>query len=224
MSTTTPTTLAAAGAAVVLVAGVAGAAAAAQEAPQSNSAAQVKQAETNKATQNKATQNKAKAQAKAAAIAAKKRSLKTLPGGEKKLPLNRYRVGAGWGHSTGPHAGRNHKGLDFAAPSGAPIYSVTDGKVVMARSYYGYGNLVVVKTPTGKRVLYAHQSRMLVKRGDQVKAGEQIGKVGSTGYSTGPHLHFETRTEKDRAYNPLKFLAASKSGLQQRSNQLAKLR
>ncbi len=215
MSTTTTKTLASAGAAVVLVAGVAGAAAAAQESPQPTAA---------RATVSKKATAQSKSEARAAAVAAKKRSLKTLPGGEKKLPLNRYRIGAGWGHSSGPHAGRNHKGLDFAAPSGAPIYSVTAGKVVMARSYYGYGNLVVVKTPTGKRVLYAHQSKMMVKRGEQVRAGEQIGRVGSTGYSTGPHLHFETRTAKDRAYNPLKFLSASKSGLQQRSNQLARLR
>ena len=215
MSTTTTKTLASAGAAVVLVAGVAGAAAAAQESPQPTAA---------RATVSKKATAQSKSEARAAAVAAKKRSLKTLPGGEKKLPLNRYRIGAGWGHSSGPHAGRNHKGLDFAAPSGAPIYSVTAGRVVMARSYYGYGNLVVVKTPTGKRVLYAHQSKMMVKRGEQVRAGEQIGRVGSTGYSTGPHLHFETRTAKDRAYNPLKFLSASKSGLQQRSNQLARLR
>lgn len=226
MSTTTTNTLASVGAAVVLVAGVAGAAAAAQESPQPTPTAPAKPSAAN-AGQTKVSEKTAarsRAEARAAAIAAKKRSLKTLPGGEKKLPLNRYRVGAGWGHSSGPHAGRNHKGLDFAAPSGAPIYSVTDGKVVMARSYYGYGNLVVVKTPTGKRVLYAHQSKMMVKRGEQVRAGEQIGKVGSTGYSTGPHLHFETRTAKDRAYNPLKFLSASKAGLQKRSNQLTRLR
>ncbi len=164
------------------------------------------------------------AQTKAAAVAARKRELKILPGGDHRLPLNKFRVGAGWGDSRGPHAGRNHKGLDFAAPTGAPIYSVTDGKVILARSYYGFGNLVIVKTPTGKRVLYGHQSHIAVKKGQTVRPGTLIGKVGSTGYSTGPHLHFETRTAKDRAFNPLKFLSASKSGLQQRSNKLAKLR
>lgn len=213
MSKTT-TTIALATAGGLVAASVAGAATAAQGA--SN-------ADTATATATK--RDKAvKAQAQKAKAAAMKRQLKTLPGGAKKLPLNKYYVGAGWGHSSGPHAGRNHKGLDFAARSGSPIMAVTDGKVVMARPYYGYGNLVIVKTPTGKRVLYAHQSRMLVKRGQTVKAGQVIGKVGSTGHSTGPHLHLEVRTDKDRAFNPTKFLRVGKANLNKRAHQLNKLR
>ena len=113
---------------------------------------------------------------------------------------------------------------DLSARTGTPIYSVTDGTVAMARSYYGYGNLVIIKTPTGKRLLYAHQSRILVKKGKQVAAGEMIGRVGSTGYSTGPHLHFEVRTDKDRAFDPTKFLGVGKAQLQKRANLLDRLR
>ena len=219
MSKTT-TTIALATAGGLVAVGVAGAATAAQAAPATETAGQA----TTAASQGKSEKKSISAQAKRAKVAAMKRQLKTLPGGEKKLPLNKYYVGAGWGHSSGPHAGRNHKGLDFAAGSGSPIMSVTDGKVAMARSYYGYGNLVIVKTPTGKRVLYAHQSKLLVKRGQTVKSGQVIGKVGSTGQSTGPHLHLEVRTDKDRAFNPAKFLDVSKGNLNQRAHQLNKLR
>lgn len=209
----TSTAIAIATAGGVLAVGVAGAATAAQGAPA---------ADTTK-TQAAGKVKAQKKAAKAAAVRAMKHQLKTLPGG-KKLPLNKYYVGAGWGHSSGPHAGRNHKGLDFAARSGSPIYAVTDGKVAMARPYYGYGNLVIIKTPTGKRVLYAHQSKLMVKKGQTVKAGQQIGKVGSTGHSTGPHLHLEVRTDKDRAFNPSKWLDVSKSNLNSRAHKLDKLR
>ncbi len=164
----------------------------------------------------------ASAKAKQARVAALRRQLTTLPG-DKKLPLRKYSVGAGWGHSSGPHAGRHHNGFDFSARSGAPIRSVSDGKVAMARSYYGYGKLTIIRTPTGKRVLYAHQSKILVKRGQSVTAGQLIGRVGSTGYSTGPHLHFETRSARDRAFDPQKFLGVSKTKLNQRAHQLRKL-
>ena len=218
----TATTIAIATAGGVLAVGVAGAATAAQAAPAAESTSAVA-GKSDSAPKSKAATTTSK-QAKAARVAALKHQLKTLPGGTKKLPLNNFRISSGWGHSSGPHAGRNHKGQDFAAGTGAPIYSVTNGKVAMARSYYGYGNLVIIKTPSGKRVLYAHQSKIMVKKGQTVRAGQQIGKVGSTGHSTGPHLHFETRTAKDRAFDPIKFLGASKANLQQRANKLSKLR
>lgn len=208
---TTSTTLAAATAAGVLAVGLAGSAAATPGAPAADSSQSDKPA---------AASAKAAKEARRQALI---RRAYTLPG-DRRLPLRTFDVGAGWGHSSGPHAGRNHKGLDLSARSGTPIYSVTDGVVVMARSYYGYGNLVVVKTPTGKRLLYAHQSKMLVRKGKQVSAGDRIGRVGSTGYSTGPHLHFEVRTDKDRAYDPTKFLGVGKAQLQKRANVLDRLR
>lgn len=195
--------------------GIAGATASAQAEPAAP-------AVSGKAESGKAASAKAKAKAKQVRAAAMRRQLMSLPDG-KRLPLKKYYVGAGWGHSSGPHAGRHHNGFDFAARSGTPIYSVTDGKVVMARSYYGYGNLVIIRTPSGNRVLYAHQSRIKVKRGQPVKAGQVIGRVGSTGHSTGPHLHFETRSARDRAFDPQKLLGVSKANLNKRAHQLSKL-
>ena len=208
---TTSSTIAAATAAGVLAVGLAGSANAATGTPAADSG----QSTTAATASSKAT--------KEARRREMIRRANTLPG-DRKLPLRNFDVGAGWGHSSGPHAGRNHKGLDLSARTGTPIYSVTDGTVAMARSYYGYGNLVIIKTPTGKRLLYAHQSRILVKKGKQVAAGEMIGRVGSTGYSTGPHLHFEVRTDKDRAFDPTKFLGVGKAQLQKRANLLDRLR
>lgn len=216
MSTTT-TAIAIATAGGLAAVGIAGATATAQAGP----AAQTTVAKAEGAS-NKGNNKAATAKAKQVRAAAMRRQLMRLPG-DKRLPLKTYYVGAGWGHSSGPHAGRHHNGFDFAARSGTPIHSVTDGKVVMARSYYGYGNLVIVRTPSGKRVLYAHQSRIMVKRGQPVKAGQVIGRVGSTGHSTGPHLHFETRSARDRAFDPQKFLGVSKTNLNKRAHQLSKL-
>ena len=215
MSTTT-TAIAIATAGGLAAVGIAGAATTAQAGPAAQTA--VSKSEGAKAKGNRAATAKAK-QVRAAAM---RRQLMTLPD-SKRLPLKSYYVGAGWGHSSGPHAGRNHKGFDFAARSGSPIHSVSDGKVVMARPYYGYGNLVIVRTPTGKRVLYAHQSKILVKRGQPVRAGQVIGRVGSTGHSTGPHLHLETRSANDRAFDPQKFLGVSKYTLNNRAHKLARL-
>lgn len=87
----------------------------------------------------------------------------------------------------------DHKGLDIGVPQGTPIQAVKDGKVVFAGEAGGYGNMVVLKHDDGTFTKYAHQSKLNVKVGDEVKAGDVIGAVGSTGDSTGPHLHFEVR-------------------------------
>lgn len=85
--------------------------------------------------------------------------------------------------------------VDLAAPTGTPTYASAPGTVVIARYGWngGYGNYIVIDHPNGTKTLYAHHSQLLVKVGDKVDRGEQIGKVGSTGRSTGPHLHFEVR-------------------------------
>jgi len=83
-----------------------------------------------------------------------------------------------------------HWGTDFKAPMGTPVYASLSGKVVLARELYFTGKTVIIDHGAGIHTLYAHLSQINVKEGDRVRAGEVIGKVGSTGRSTGPHLHF----------------------------------
>lgn len=87
--------------------------------------------------------------------------------------------------------GRQHKGIDFSAPYGSPIQAAQEGRVVFSGWYYGYGYLVTIEHVPGIRTRYAHCSSLLVKTGQYVKRGQAIARVGSTGHSTGPHLHFE---------------------------------
>lgn len=96
---------------------------------------------------------------------------------------------------------RHHDGVDLAAPSSSPIRAVADGVVVFADPYAGYGNLIVVKHPNGVTTHYGHCQAIKVKPGNRVTAGQIIGLVGSTGLSTGPHLHFEVRKD-GHAYDP----------------------
>lgn len=84
-----------------------------------------------------------------------------------------------------------HRGIDYAAPHGTPAYAVGDGVVESAGWKNGYGNVVVVRHNAQHRTLYAHLSRMHVRNGQSVNQGQSVGAVGSTGWSTGPHLHFE---------------------------------
>jgi murein DD-endopeptidase MepM/ murein hydrolase activator NlpD len=89
---------------------------------------------------------------------------------------------------------RMHKGVDIAAPQGTSVYSSAEGEVVrIGRQPEGYGNFIELRHPNGMNTLYAHLSRIDVASGDRVQGGERIGLVGTTGYSTGPHLHFEVR-------------------------------
>jgi len=89
---------------------------------------------------------------------------------------------------------RAHKGVDVAAPTGTGVFATTEGKVLRAGYQAGgYGNFIELQHPNGMTSLYAHLSRIDVHSGKTVTAGERIGLVGSTGYSTGPHLHFEVR-------------------------------
>lgn len=97
----------------------------------------------------------------------------------------------------------NHTGVDIAAPYGAPVRAAGKGEVRFAGWASGYGFAVVIDHGSGVMTLYGHASRLLVKEGDQVHAGQEILLVGSTGLSTGPHLHFEVRVD-DKAVDPLK--------------------
>ena len=105
----------------------------------------------------------------------------------------------------GPRWGRMHQGLDVAAPTGRPITAAKSGKVIVAGWSGGYGNLVVIDHGGGLSTAYAHQSRIAVRVGAPVTQGGLIGYVGSTGHSTGPHLHFEVRVN-GVARDPLPYL------------------
>ena len=92
-------------------------------------------------------------------------------------------------------------GVDLAAPTGTKIVAAASGKVLLARNGYngGYGNMVIIKHSNGTQTLYAHQSKITTSTGAQVSKGETIGYVGSTGRSTGPHLHYEIRGARNNA-------------------------
>jgi len=103
--------------------------------------------------------------------------------------------------------GRMHKGIDIAAPVGTPIVAAASGVVITAGwNSGGYGNLVEIQHPDGSVTLYAHNNRLLVRKGQQVGQGEQIAEMGSTGYSTGPHSHFEVHLPAKGAVNPIAYL------------------
>lgn len=103
------------------------------------------------------------------------------------------------------HRYRPHLGVDFGARRGTPLLAVSSGRVVYAGWMGGYGKVVKIQHSGGYLSLYAHQSRIRVKRGQRVKLGQVIGYVGSTGRSTGPHLHFGLY-KNNRAINPLRVL------------------
>ena len=101
--------------------------------------------------------------------------------------------------------GRLHAGIDIGAPTGTPIYAAKGGVVSFAGTMGGYGNIVVVDHGDGMTTRYGHQSQILSSVGQTVHPGDQLGKVGSTGNSTGPHLHFEVRIN-DQPQNPIGYL------------------
>lgn len=110
-------------------------------------------------------------------------------------PLEFSRVTSGFGGRMHPIAKqfRMHTGVDYAAPTGTPIRSVGDGVVAFAGVQRGYGNVVEIMHRDGKSTLYAHMNSIAVRKGQSVSQAQNIGTVGSTGWSTGPHLHFEFR-------------------------------
>jgi len=106
----------------------------------------------------------------------------------------------------GEPGARMHKGVDIAAPIGTSVYATAEG-VVLRIGYdpAGYGNFIEMRHPNGLTSLYGHLSRVDVASGDAVGPRQRIGLVGSTGYSTGPHLHFEVRREGGQV-NPTKVI------------------
>jgi murein DD-endopeptidase MepM/ murein hydrolase activator NlpD len=106
----------------------------------------------------------------------------------------------------GKRWGREHEGIDLSAPVGTPVLAAAEGEVLYAGNQVrGYGNMVVLQHAGDMLTVYAHNSVLLVKTGDRVSLGKPIAKVGSTGHSTGPHLHFEVR-RGENPQDPLPFL------------------
>ncbi|WP_174274719.1 M23 family metallopeptidase [Sphingomonas bacterium] len=124
--------------------------------------------------------------------------------GQMKMPVANAHVTSSFGMRFHPILGfsRMHQGIDYGAPMGSPIDAATDGVVNFAGWHGGHGNYVQIRHPGGLGTGYAHMSRIVAHAGEHVRAGQLIGYVGSTGLSTGPHLHFEV-FKNNVAVNPL---------------------
>lgn len=124
-----------------------------------------------------------------------------------RLPIADILFSSNFGYRIDPFTGHNafHEGVDFPAEAGTPILAAASGKVVFAGMHPEYGKLVEIDHGNGLTTRYAHASLLLVKPDDLVVAGQRIAGVGSTGRSTGPHLHFEIRL-RGIAQNPVRFL------------------
>lgn len=136
------------------------------------------------------------------------RSIAGLP---QTLPANLEYISSGFGFRANPFTGGGgefHPGLDFKGPLGAPIYAAARGTVSFVGQRAGYGNCVEIDHGNGLVTRYAHMSAFRTQVGKRVVPGEEIGLIGSTGRSTGPHLHFEVRIG-DRPVNPRPFLEAA---------------
>ncbi len=127
-------------------------------------------------------------------------------------PLEFSRITSGFGGRTHPisRLWKMHTGVDYAAPTGTPVRTVGDGVVDFAGVQRGYGNVIEIKHRDGKHTLFAHLSRIGVTKGQKVEQGQVIGAVGTTGYSTGPHLHFEFRVNGEH-HDPLTIAKESNS-------------
>ena len=128
------------------------------------------------------------------------------------MPISgNFRQSSGFGNRTDPFSGGRafHAGMDFAAPTGSTVLSAGKGVVTFVGTKSGYGNVVEVTHANGFVTRYGHLSGFLSEEGQAVNTGTPIAKVGSTGRSTGPHLHFEVR-KADTAINPKAFLDAGK--------------
>ncbi|MFG6425197.1 M23 family metallopeptidase [Muribaculaceae bacterium Isolate-037 (Harlan)] len=122
------------------------------------------------------------------------------------IKVEDYTMSSGYGYRRDPIYGSSkfHEGLDFSASIGTPVYATADGEITVAKREAGYGNCIDIDHGYNYLTRYAHLSEILVKEGSQVKRGQMIGKVGSTGKSTGPHLHYEVRF-KGEAQNPVNY-------------------
>jgi murein DD-endopeptidase MepM/ murein hydrolase activator NlpD len=141
---------------------------------------------------------------------------RALDGIPQVVPAAAARITSGFGYRRDPFNGRPamHSGIDFEGPIGSPIFAAAQGRVSFAGWRSGYGRTVEVTHPNGLMTRYAHLSRIDVREGQPVKAGARLGGLGSTGRSTGPHLHFEVRLN-ERAINPRPFLETAPDVLEE---------
>ena len=137
----------------------------------------------------------------------KEQMLASIPAIQPVANKNLKRMASGYGYRIHPiyKVRKMHWGMDFTAPTGTPIYATGDGKVsVYKKSRSGYGNHIIIDHGYGYQTLYAHMSKVDVRRGQKVKRGDIIGYVGSSGRSTAPHLHYEV-IKDGRKINPVNY-------------------
>ncbi len=122
------------------------------------------------------------------------------------MPVKGY-ISSGYGGRVHPISGKykGHKGVDIPGKTGTKIKAVAGGVVVASGRVSGYGNLVEVKHADGFSTLYAHNKKNIVKKGDIIEKGESVALLGSTGRSTGPHVHFEVR-KHGKPVNPMRYI------------------
>jgi murein DD-endopeptidase MepM/ murein hydrolase activator NlpD len=127
-------------------------------------------------------------------------------------PVEIMKFSSGYGYRTAPTRGasRNHKGLDIPGPVGTPIYATADGTIGRAEWVGGYGKFVEINHGNAVQTRYGHLSAMNVTPGQRIRKGDVLGYMGSTGRSTGSHLHYEVRIAGE-AINPIAFLSPLKS-------------
>jgi murein DD-endopeptidase MepM/ murein hydrolase activator NlpD len=125
------------------------------------------------------------------------------------MPLTAARMSSSFGMRTHPVLGgrRNHAGIDLASPTGTPVYATADGLVSKAEAFSSYGNYIAIEHGGEMQTRYAHLSGYAVSAGQRVTKGQLIGYVGSTGRSTGPHLHYEVRVSGE-AVDPRPYMLA----------------
>jgi murein DD-endopeptidase MepM/ murein hydrolase activator NlpD len=127
-----------------------------------------------------------------------------VPGGS---PVRQGWVSSYFGQRADPFTGRNafHRGLDFAGPAGSQVVAVASGVVTYTKERFGYGKTVEINHGNGYVTRYGHNQRVLVAEGDTIQKGDPIALIGSTGRSTGPHVHFEV-LKNGRAIDPMSFV------------------
>jgi murein DD-endopeptidase MepM/ murein hydrolase activator NlpD len=135
-------------------------------------------------------------------------SKQVLPTGK---PVTKGWLSSHYGKRTDPFTGKSswHAGVDFAGKMGSDVVAVASGVVTLAKSKYGFGRLVEISHGNGYVTRYAHNSKLLVEVGDKVKKGGVIAKMGSSGRSTGPHVHFEV-VKDGKVVNPRKYILGKK--------------
>jgi|GEM_PF-1960340 len=140
--------------------------------------------------------------------------------GQMTVPATDFKLGPGYGAGGGNWSSGSHTGMDFGAAQGSEVTAALAGTVKEVGSTGPYGNHVIIKHANGISTMYAHMSKVSVKKGERVKLGQEIGKVGSTGNSTGPHLHFEV-LKKGKHTDPMPYFWTTDGGASEKQNRAA---